>query len=91
MALPAQTASVTGLPWDCTYAPATHTVTCDTGAIPDGASVTRTFTANLGLPSLGTLSATAARASSAPTDPNPANDTATASCTVLTGLVTTCP
>ncbi|MFF7361511.1 hypothetical protein [Streptomyces sp. NPDC008125] len=89
--LPTQTTSVTGLPAGCTYTTGTRTVTCDTGALANGASTTRSFTANFGLLSLGTLSATAARASSTPTDPNPANDTATRNCTVLTSLIITCP
>ncbi|MGW2477730.1 hypothetical protein [Streptomyces sp. NPDC001665] len=89
--LPTQTASITSLPWGCTYAPGTRTVTCDTGALANGATTSRAFTANFGLLSLGSLSATATRATSTPTDPNPANDTSTATCTVLTGLIITCP
>jgi hypothetical protein len=40
----------------------------------------------VGLP----LSATAVRAASTPTDPNPANDRATANCAVVTGLIILC-
>ncbi|MFD6418773.1 hypothetical protein [Streptomyces sp. NPDC060194] len=91
VALPIQTTSVTGLSTGCTYASGPRTVTCNSGPLANGASATRTFTANLGLLSLGPLNATATRTSSTPNDPNPANDTATTSCTVLTGLIITCP
>ncbi|MFD7730509.1 hypothetical protein ACFV6F_09010 [Kitasatospora phosalacinea] len=91
VALPARTASVTGLPAACTYSTGTRTVTCDTGALANGASTNASFTANLGLLSLGTLTATATRTSSAPADPNPANDSATSTCTVLTSLIVACP
>ncbi|GAA2114429.1 DUF11 domain-containing protein [Kitasatospora saccharophila] len=91
VALPTQTTSVTGLPATCTYNATTRTATCTTGALANGASTTASFTANLGLLSLGTLTATATRATSTPADPNPVNDTATRSCTVLTGLIITCP
>jgi hypothetical protein len=88
--LPAQTYSVSLLPAGCTYTAATDTVTCDTGAIADGSTTTSTFRANLALLSIGSLNATATRVGSSPADPNPANDTSTAHCGSITGLIIGC-
>ncbi|WP_406149393.1 hypothetical protein [Streptomyces anulatus] len=88
--LPAQTSSVTGLPANCTYNPAGKTVACTFTDLANAATNTNTFTARLNLLSLGSLPANATRTTSNPTDPNPANDTATATCTVLTGLIINC-
>ncbi|WEH44001.1 hypothetical protein [Streptomyces sp. AM 2-1-1] len=88
--LPAQTSSVTGLPANCTYNPAGKTVACTFTDLANAATATNTFTARLNLLSLGSLPANATRTTSSPTDPNPANDTATANCTVLTGLIINC-
>ncbi|MFE7405476.1 hypothetical protein [Isoptericola sp. NPDC057559] len=89
--LPTQVSSVSGLPAGCTYASATDEVTCATGAIADGDEFAGSFSATLGLLSIGQLPATATRTASTPTDPNPGNDTAAADCSVLTSLLVSCP
>ncbi|MFF8958599.1 hypothetical protein [Streptomyces sp. NPDC014894] len=88
--LPAQTTSVTNLPGNCSYNGTAKTVACTLTNLADNATATNTFTARLGLLSLGPLPATATRTTSTPTDPNPANDSATTSCTVITGLIILC-
>lgn len=90
VALPALSASVSNLPSGCTYAAATDQVTCATGAIANGGAKVLSFQANLGLLSLGALPATATRTASSPNDPNAANDTSIAVCTVLTSLLIAC-
>lgn len=88
--LPAQTTGVTGLPADCAYDSTDKSVACTHTDIASGASVDNTFTARLGLLSLGSLPATSTRTTSSPVDPNAANDTASANCRVLTGLIVRC-
>ncbi|WP_441246452.1 IPT/TIG domain-containing protein [Kitasatospora sp. McL0602] len=70
-------ATATNLSTGCTTA--SGTVTCTYGTIANGASVNKTFRIPLHLLSLGHVTVTGARATSAPTDPNPANDSASAS------------
>ncbi|MFD6891014.1 IPT/TIG domain-containing protein [Streptomyces sp. NPDC059957] len=82
-------ASANTLSPGCTVAGST--VTCAFGSIANGASATKTFRVPLGLLSLGRVSVTATRTASAPTDPGPLNDSATASCTVVSVLLATCP
>lgn len=89
-ALPSQTTGVTGLPGKCTYNSTAKTVACTLTALPNGSTATNTFTAQFGLLTSGPLPATATRTTSSPTDPNTANDTATATCRVLTGLIVRC-
>ncbi|MCB7135594.1 DUF11 domain-containing protein [Cellulosimicrobium marinum] len=91
VAVPSQASSATGLPPGCTYSSGNDTITCDTAAVANGTTATRSFTVNVGLLSLGSLPATATRTSSSPTDPNAANDTASANCTTLTSLLISCP
>lgn len=67
------------------------TVACAYGTIAGGSASTKTFRVPLGLLSLGRVSVSATRTVSAPTDPNPLNDGATASCTVVSILLVTCP
>ncbi|MFD7260479.1 IPT/TIG domain-containing protein [Streptomyces sp. NPDC059874] len=67
------------------------TVTCVYGAIAGGAVSAKTFRVPLSLLSLGRVSITATRTVSAPTDPNTLNDSATATCTVVSVLLSTCP
>ncbi|MFE2166835.1 IPT/TIG domain-containing protein [Streptomyces sp. NPDC059447] len=67
------------------------TVTCVYGTIASGGASAKTFRVPLSLLSLGRVSVTATRTASAPTDPNPLNDGATASCTVVSVLLATCP
>jgi hypothetical protein len=91
VALPSQTYAVSGLPTGCAYATSTDVVTCDIGSIPNGATTNVSFKANLGLLSLGSLPATASLVSSAPADPNGANNTSSITCTTLTSLIISCP
>lgn len=51
----------------------------------------KTFRVPLHLLSLGHVTVTGVRTISAPTDPNPANDNASASCTVIFIILVTCP
>ncbi|WP_433403829.1 DUF11 domain-containing protein [Streptomyces sp. CA-146814] len=88
--LPAQTASVSGLPANCAFTPGAKSVTCTLNDLANGSTATHTFTAKMNLTSLGSLPATATRTTSTPTDPNPANDTATATCTAVTSLIINC-
>jgi uncharacterized repeat protein (TIGR01451 family) len=80
--------SATNLSAGCTAA--AGTVTCAYGAIPNGTSVDKTFRVRLSLLSLGRVTFTGVRTTSAPTDPNPANDSATATCTVVSIVLVTC-
>lgn len=82
-------ASATNLSAGCTAAGTT--VTCTYGAIANNASVNKTFRVPLRLLSLGTVKVTGLRTASAPADPNPANDTAAVSCTVVSVILVTCP
>lgn len=85
--LPTQTTNVTTLPAACTYNSATDEVTCTYSSLTTGSIRAPSFTATMGLLSIGQLPATATRVASSPTDPNPANDTA--NYTVLTSLIIT--
>ncbi|MDD9380953.1 IPT/TIG domain-containing protein [Streptomyces sp. ZAF1911] len=82
-------ASANTLSPGCTAAGST--VTCAYGTIANGATATKTFRVPLGLLSLGRVTVSATRTASAPTDPNPLNDSASASCTVVSVLLATCP
>jgi len=74
---------------DCT--PASGLVTCTLGALASGASTTRSFTAPIGLLTLGLpYAVTTTRTASTPVDLNPANDSATRTCTVVTSLIINC-
>jgi uncharacterized repeat protein (TIGR01451 family) len=78
----------TNLAAGCVTAPGT--VTCTYGAIAGGASAGKTFRIPLRLLSLGKVTVTGARTTSAPADPNPANDHAGATCTVISFILATC-
>lgn len=89
--LPPQTISVSNLDQGCTYDGTARTVVCGyAGSLIDGVTHSRTFTANLSLVSIGPLPASATLTSSTAGDANSANNTATANCTAITGLVITC-
>lgn len=75
---------------DCTRVSGTRTVHCDVSSLAPGASRTLRFSANAGLLALGSFTTTAQRTASTPADPNAANDTASTSCTALTGLLVSC-
>lgn len=89
--LPTQTTSVPNLPAGCTYASATDKVTCTYGAIAVSGTVSRTFRAQLGLLTLGSLPATATRTASAPLDINASNDSSGITCSAVTGAIILCP
>ncbi|WP_329559406.1 hypothetical protein OG711_14350 [Streptomyces uncialis] len=81
--------SLTATSPDCT--PTAGKVTCTLTNLPAGDSVTRHFTLPVALLTLGRpYTVTATRTASAPTDPNPANDTATRTCTATTSLIINC-
>ncbi|MFD9637452.1 hypothetical protein [Streptomyces violascens] len=82
-------ASATDLSAGCTTG--TGTVNCTYGAIANGASTAKSFSIPLHLLSLGHVSVTGTRTASTPNDPNPANDSATATCTVISVILATCP
>ena len=74
---------------DCTAT--SGQVTCALGALASGASTTRAFTAPIGLLTLGLpYAVTATRTASSPVDLNPANDSATRTCIVVTSLIISC-
>ncbi|WP_439679729.1 IPT/TIG domain-containing protein [Embleya sp. MST-111070] len=74
---------------DC--AVANRTVTCTVGPLAKGAATTRHFTAPVALLNLGLgYEVTATRTASTPNDPNPGNNSSSASCTVVTSLLILC-
>jgi YVTN family beta-propeller protein len=80
--------TATNLSSGCTQSGAT--VTCTYGAINLGASAQKSFSLPTSLLGVGTVGVTATRTASTPTDPNPANDTDSASCTVVSILLAIC-
>jgi uncharacterized repeat protein (TIGR01451 family) len=79
-------ASATG----CAHVGTTRTVNCDVASLASGASATAKFSVNGGLLALGSYTTSVHRTASAPTDPAGANDSASKTCTALTGLIVTC-
>ncbi|MEV8609889.1 hypothetical protein AB0383_18515 [Amycolatopsis sp. NPDC051373] len=67
-----------------------RTVNCNIASLPSGTSAKASFTARAGLLTLGTLTTTAQRQASSPTDPNAANDKASRSCHAVTSLLISC-
>ncbi|MFE9848143.1 hypothetical protein ACFYPN_04895 [Streptomyces sp. NPDC005576] len=80
--------AATNLSAGCTSSPGT--VTCTYASLANGASATSTFRLPIGILNIGHVAVTATRTASAPTDPNPANDSATAQCTVISIILATC-
>ncbi|WP_433244365.1 hypothetical protein ACQPYK_41500 [Streptosporangium sp. CA-135522] len=75
----------------CTADTVARTVTCDLGALPVGGSVTRSLGLHTQLLTISNhLTVTAARLDSAPADPRQADDTASATCSAITGLLVIC-
>ncbi|MEU0791495.1 DUF11 domain-containing protein [Amycolatopsis sp. NPDC005961] len=79
-------ASATG----CTRVGTTRALNCDVASLASGASATAKFSVNGGLLALGSYTTTAVRTASSPTDPTSANDSASKTCSALTGLIVTC-
>jgi uncharacterized repeat protein (TIGR01451 family) len=74
---------------NCT--PTTGSVACGFGSLPSGSGASAEFSVPLNLLNIGLpYTFTARRTASTPQDPNPANDTATVQCTVVTPLLVTC-
>ncbi|MGB3442919.1 MAG: hypothetical protein WBA97_29610 [Actinophytocola sp.] len=89
-AVPSATTSVTNL-GSCTYNGTLKQVSCPVGALAASASTNFTFRANISTLTIGLpLNAGAQRITSAPNDPNPANDFDSANCLVITGLIILC-
>ena len=64
---------------------------CTFGAVPVGGSATATFSVPAGLLTIGLpFTFGAKRTASSPTDPNPANDSASSTCTVIGVLLASC-
>ncbi|MBE1498269.1 putative repeat protein (TIGR01451 family) [Amycolatopsis lexingtonensis] len=74
----------------CAHVGTTRSVNCDVASLASGASATAKFSVNGGLLALGSYTTTAVRTASSPTDPNAANDSASKTCSALTGLIVTC-
>ncbi|WP_086679196.1 DUF11 domain-containing protein [Amycolatopsis pretoriensis] len=74
----------------CARAGSTRNVNCDVASLAPGASATAKFSVNGGLLALGSYTTTAVRTASSPADPNGANDSASKTCSALTGLIVTC-
>ncbi|GII87235.1 hypothetical protein Ssi03_52250 [Sphaerisporangium siamense] len=82
-------AGLTASPGDC--AAGQGAVTCATGTVPAGSSVTRTFSVPLGLLTIGVpYTFTATRTASDPVDPVSANDSDQVRCTVVSVVLVTC-
>ncbi|MFJ2030233.1 hypothetical protein [Streptosporangium sp. NPDC087985] len=75
----------------CAVNTSARTVTCDLGAIPAGGSVTRSLGLHTQLLVISShLTVTAARLDSSPADPRSSNDSASATCSAITGLLVRC-
>ncbi|MFJ9784708.1 hypothetical protein ACIRSS_34410 [Amycolatopsis sp. NPDC101161] len=74
----------------CAHVGTTRNVNCDVASLASGASATAKFSANGGLLALGSYTTTAVRTASTPEDPTSANDSASKTCSALTGLIVTC-
>jgi hypothetical protein len=83
-----------GLSWHggsgCVRAAGTRNVQCDFSAIPAGGTASASFSVDAGLLALGSFSTSVSRTSSTPSDPNSGNDSASRSCSALTGLLVRC-
>ncbi|MEV6527315.1 hypothetical protein AB0M43_35860 [Longispora sp. NPDC051575] len=71
-------------------AASTGTVVCAFGPVSSGTSANKSFRVPLHLLSLGQVTVTGVRTLSAPTDTDPANDTDSATCNVLSVILVTC-
>lgn len=75
---------------DCVRVGSTRIVTCDVATLGVGASATARFAAVPGVLLIGPFTTSARLESSTPADPNPSNDTASKTCSALTGLLVRC-
>ncbi|MER8047156.1 hypothetical protein [Streptomyces sp. NPDC094032] len=91
MNVPPATTGVSQLSPGCAYDATDRQVTCTTAQLAPGQTATPAFRANLGLLTLGLpLPASATVTSADATDPNPADNSDSAGCAVVTGLVILC-
>jgi hypothetical protein len=67
-----------------------RSVVCAFASIPVGQTASASFSVNAGLLTIGSFSASVARVSSSPSDPDSGNDSARRSCAALTGLLVRC-
>lgn len=74
----------------CAHVGATRTLNCDVASLASGASATAKFSVNGGLLALGSYTTSVQRTASTPADPTSANDSASKTCSALTGLIVTC-
>lgn len=65
-------------------------VRCDFAAVANGGTASASFSVDAGLLAIGTFTTTMSRTSSTPADPVSANDSASRSCSTLTGLLVSC-
>jgi uncharacterized repeat protein (TIGR01451 family) len=87
--LPAGTTFVSATTPDCTYDGGTHTVTCVSSGLAAGADVTWTIVVNLTYPfPTGAVDNTASITANNTTDPEPGNDSSTASTLVVARAIT---
>ncbi|MEU1193959.1 hypothetical protein [Streptomyces sp. NPDC005859] len=81
--------TATNLSPGCTSSPGS--VTCTYGAIANGGNAVSRFRLPMSVLALGQVNVTATRTASTPSDPNAANDSASATCTVISIILVTCP
>ncbi|MFF3937464.1 hypothetical protein [Streptomyces phaeofaciens] len=81
--------TATNLSSGCTSSPGS--VTCTYGAIANGGRAVSTFRLPLSVLTLGQVNVTATRTASAPSDPNAANDSDSATCAGVSIILVTCP
>ncbi|ANN15477.1 hypothetical protein SD37_07270 [Amycolatopsis orientalis] len=74
----------------CSNPSGTKIVNCDFSSIATGSSGTAKFSVAAGLLTLGPVKTTAKITQSSVTDPNAANNTASSTCTAITGLLLSC-
>jgi YVTN family beta-propeller protein len=80
--------TATNLSSGCTQSGAS--IACTFGAIAIGASAQKSFSLPTALLTIGTVGVTATRTASTPSDPNPANDTGSDSCLVVSIILAIC-
>lgn len=74
----------------CSNVSGTKIVNCDFASLPVGASASAKFSVTTGLLAIGPIKTTAKIVQASLADPNAANNTATSTCTAITGLLVSC-
>jgi uncharacterized repeat protein (TIGR01451 family) len=75
---------------NCTHTGSARVVNCGIASIAAGSSATAKFSTSVGLLSLGSLPTTVKLVSSTPADSNAGNNSATATCSSVLGLLVSC-